>query len=444
MGKLVVPVLGVKVRNSIDCRRTGERREGMRRLNWCIALLWGFIGVAVPAVFAAENIYTGSSDGDLFPATMDGGASITYQADTITFGTLPHPGNYIPPGDSVALPGADKRGFGDFEYTMDLAMTDLDGMVGFYAQGITVDLLGDAITLAWREDSEGDYGAYVENKCVVLWPFDQPEISVCDLEGAGAGDISLRLSKSGKVVTAAYLPNGGTWTTLSSVDVTTKGHSGTTEWSLRVYNYGEDGFAFGTTNHVVDEIGVSYTPVAENLYMGSDDPVLFPATMDGGASITYQADTITFGTLPHPGNYIPPGDSVALPAADKMGFGDVEYTMDLAMHDLDGLVGFYAQGITVDLSGDAITLAWREDSEGDYGAYVENKCVVLWPFDQPETSICDLEGVGAGNISLRLSKIRQRRNGVLSAQRRRMDDPFKCRCDGKGPRRSDRMDPSRL
>ena len=371
-----------------------------------MALLFGFLAVAQPSAYAAENIYTGSSDADTFPATMDGGAAITYQADTITFGTLGHPGTYIPTTDTVDLPVDARRGRGDFEYTMDLAMTDLDGLVGFYGQGISVGFPNDGdgtVGINWREESLGDFGAYVENKCVTADVFGTVE-QLCGLEGAGAGAISLRLSKSGSTITASYRPAGGDWTEIASIDLDTTAYDATGEWSLSVHSWGEDGFAFGPTNHVVNEISITFTPTA--MFTGSSDTDQFPATMDGGAAITYQADTITFGTLGHPGTYIPTTDSVALPSDVGMGVGDFEYTMDLAMTDLDGLVGFYGQGISVGFPNDGdgtVGINWREESLGDFGAYVENKCVTADVFGTVE-QVCGLEGAGAGAISLRLSK----------------------------------------
>jgi hypothetical protein len=94
----------------------------MRRFNWLIALLMGFLVVAIPSAYAAENTYTGSSDLVMFPATMDGGATITYQTDTVTFGVIDHAGSYNPPVDSVDVPGG--VGVGDFQYTMDLGISN--------------------------------------------------------------------------------------------------------------------------------------------------------------------------------------------------------------------------------------------------------------------------------------------------------------------------------
>ena len=215
------------------------------------------------SVALAENVYTGDSDAVKFPATMDGGsATITYGTDTITFRASDHFGTYVPITDGVALPADDRMGFGDFVYTMDLDDTALDGVTGWYGQGISVGFPGDGtdtMSISWMENS-GTWGVSIaENKCVSVNVIDSDtDVSVCGLQGAGAGNVSVRLSKVGSILTASYMPDGGVWTEVTSVDLATTAYSPASSWELNVWNYGLLTDVWIPSTHVVEEISVTF------------------------------------------------------------------------------------------------------------------------------------------------------------------------------------------
>ena len=426
----------------------------MRRIAFMAVLLLG--SVVIVAAAAAEtvtNTYTGEGDAATFGATMDGGATITYGAETITFGTLGYDATtYNPTIDTVDLPSDSTMKNGDFVYTMQLDMTAYDGVGGWgIGQGIRVsfgDAADNSMSIAWRQIAPDQAGTE-EAKCVGVGAFDDtrevPEFDagyimqiessaeVCNLEGDGAGNISLRLTLVGNDLTASYLPNGGVWTDVTTVDMTTTAFDPAGDWSLSVFSYGYDGTTYQATSHVVDEISVAFTPVeggdggetATNTYTGEGDAATFGATMDGGATITYGAETITFGTLGYDATtYNPTIDTVDLPSDSTMKNGDFVYTMQLDMTAYDGVGGWgIGQGIRVsfgDAADNSMSIAWRQIAPDQAGTE-EAKCVGVGAFDdtrevpefdagyimQIESSaeVCNLEGDGAGNISLRLTLV---------------------------------------
>ena len=363
----------------------------MRRLGLATLLCFGLSLVAASA-YGDTAVYTGDSDAVQFPATMANGAAITYQADTITFDTLP---DYA--GDVVVMPHAANMGRGDFVYTIDLAMTDQDGVGGYYGMGIKVNFGPEAegvdndVLIAWNNYSDGP-GKYLS-----IWAFGTETYNgPPDADAAGAGALSLRLALTGGSLVVSFKPVGGEWTEHATHDIDATAFAGM-DWSLAVENWGQDLATGGILSFMVGEISVTYAPLAR--YTGDGDAVQFPATMDNGAAITYQADTITFETLP---DYA--GDVVVMPHAANMGRGDFVYTIDLAMTDQDGVGGYYGMGIKVNFGPEAegvdndVLIAWNNYSDGP-GKYLS-----IWAFGtETYNGPPDADAAGAGALSLRLA-----------------------------------------
>jgi len=295
----------------------------MRKIGLVALLFSGLLFAAAGSVYGDTAIYTGDSDIVKFPATMDNdGPPITYEADRIGLGV----------NGSVGLPHEPYMGKGDFVYTMDLAMTDFEDVGGYYGQSMRVDFLPSGQFVEFMILNYGDSPRkYFWNQFLgTNWDHNDD-----DNLGAnpGVGDIAIRMTKSGTVLTGEYQSAvSGEWVEMVSVDLATTSLDPDSEWALRLSNWGTD----GAVNYM-DEISVKYAPYAK--YTGDSDTIKFPATMDNdGPPITYEADTIGLGV----------NGSVGLPHEPYMGKGDFVYIMDLAMTDFEDVGGYYGQSMRVD------------------------------------------------------------------------------------------------
>jgi len=225
--------------------------------------------------------YTGEDDTVKFGDTMDGGGTITYGVDAIIFETLGVDAGRLPITDSVDLPFDSTMRNGDFVYTIRLDMTDVEDLEGTaYGQGIKVsfgDAADNSMSIAWRNLPVD--AVWSPNLCVVVNTFDdttgalswsghhlveESSVEVCGLGGDGAGNISLRLDLSGDYLTASYLPNGGEWTDITTVDMSTDTTiDPASDWTLSVFHFGADAAWLSGTSHVVDEISVDFTGAEE-------------------------------------------------------------------------------------------------------------------------------------------------------------------------------------
>jgi iron complex outermembrane receptor protein len=271
----------------------------MRRFAFMAVLFFGVVLFAASAgAQTVTNTYTGTGDALTFPATMDNGAAITYGADTITFDSGSYDATtptFAPLVNQVDLPTDGTMGNGDFEYIVDLGMTDLDGVAGWFGQGIKVsfgDGTDNSMSIAWKQHATDMNTGSGESKCVEVNTFDDslgiPEYTgwtqsaeICGLEGAGAGAISLGLALAGNTLTASYKPAGGAWTVADTVDMAVAGPDPTSEWTLSVFNWGVAAVTFAATSHVVDEFSVTFTPA------GAAVDTIAPVITLLGAEIIY-------------------------------------------------------------------------------------------------------------------------------------------------------------
>lgn len=153
--------------------------------------------------------YTGGSDEVQFPVVSQAGAPIYYADDAIGFGVLP---DFA--WQEIELPSGGIINNGAFTYTIDLAMADLDSVGGYYGQGIIATFLdsNEVVDVGWVNYSPGaskffymgifgnEYGVYPGSSA---WsPL---------LHEEGAGNLSIRINRTGNLVTVSYKPVAGDW-----------------------------------------------------------------------------------------------------------------------------------------------------------------------------------------------------------------------------------------
>jgi len=253
-------------------------------------------------VWSWNGNYT-NSDGEITVDPVEG--YLAANENTITFRSLNHPGNFDPIQSSVPLPEDSTRAKGDFEYTMDLAMTDLDFMdsddwIGWFTQGISVclepEVTSNCFSIWWTTWSEGAHGSWVSYQAVGATIFDDPDfVQFEDIDRNGAGNVDLKVTKTGSIMVASYKFPGGDWTELSSVNLDTHQYNrpeGTVDpgddaqkpfgwqdvesagddvgltpfnansrWNMNVFTSGMDGYRYYNTFNVVNEIKVEFSPL---------------------------------------------------------------------------------------------------------------------------------------------------------------------------------------
>ena len=198
------------------------------------------------------DTYTGDSDTDRLPATMDEGGAITYEADRILFAVA----------DAVSLPHGARMGSGDFVYTMDLAMDELEGIGGQYGHGIQVHLgPGGEDYISIRLQSWGD-----PMKFFTARAFAAETHSAFSLDEATSVRGGVRLTKTGDTIVASYRLEGGDWADLQTYDLSATEYAGA-EWWLRISSWDNLGLAipFG-----IDEITATYSSFYTVTYSVSD------------------------------------------------------------------------------------------------------------------------------------------------------------------------------
>ena len=277
-----------------------------------------------------DDIY--NENGDMGVEPIEG-----YLADnenTITFLSGGHDGSYNMAFTSVPLPEDNTRAKGDFEYTMDLATTDLDFMgsgdwIGWNLMGISVCLQPEVATnclsiyqTSWLEGAHGGWTAF---KSVESRVFDDPDlVHVPDLKGEGAGDMDIKITKTGNVMMASYKLSGGDWAELTSVNLDTHQYNrpeytvdtgddtpkpfgwqdvesagddvgltpfdSDSRWTMNVFFQGMDGLRYYKVYNVVNEISVKFTPLLEPTITLADDG-------NGGDQVDYIAVGSTYADL---------------------------------------------------------------------------------------------------------------------------------------------------
>ena len=218
------------------------------------------------SVPATTVTFTGDSDAVQFPTALSSDTTgfegtIATGADTITFNGAGNDGNtrvsYI-----ADLPG-DIPGTGDFVYTTTLAMSGMDDIGGWWEHGMRVTFADDSVAdHLWGNYGDDGTWAYAGGDFKCITTIDASHICEDTDAVVDTGDIMLRLELSGTTLTASYSADGTSWTEAGTATLDAAVAAG---WTLQTLTHGLDNATWASLSAVVDEISVTYTPVAADV-----------------------------------------------------------------------------------------------------------------------------------------------------------------------------------